>query len=61
MMLGNRLERYQWLLSNTIEEEAGLQARAIQFWTPGMPMVYYNGLLAQLNDFQVAIPELHQT
>ena len=30
-----------------------LLARAIQFFTPGMPMVYYNGLLAGTNDFKV--------
>ena len=30
-----------------------LLARAIQFFTPGMPMVYYNGLLAGTNDFRV--------
>ena len=27
-----------------------LLARAIQFWTPGIPMVYYVGLLAGKND-----------
>lgn len=27
-----------------------LLARAIQFWTPGIPMVYYVGLLAGRND-----------
>ena len=32
-----------------------LLARAIQFFTPGMPMVYYNGLLAGTNDFRVRL------
>ena len=30
-----------------------LLARAIQFFTPGIPMVYYVGLLAGSNDFEV--------
>ena len=30
-----------------------LMARAIQFWTPGIPMVYYVGLLAGRNDHKV--------
>lgn len=32
-----------------------LLARAIQFWTPGVPMVYYVGLLAGKNDFEVGL------
>ena len=47
----------RWLLwfalADWLQRIAALQARAIQFFTPGMPMVYYNGLLAQLNDFKV--------
>ncbi len=35
-----------------------MQARAIQFFTPGMPMVYYNGLLAGLNDFKVIVSSI---
>lgn len=30
--------------------QAYLLARAIQFWTPGVPMVYYVGLFAGAND-----------
>ena len=30
-----------------------LLARAIQFFTPGIPMVYYVGLFAGLNDYDV--------
>lgn len=30
-----------------------LMARAIQFFTPGIPMIYYVGLLAGENDLQV--------
>ena len=30
-----------------------LLARAIQFFTPGLPMVYYVGLLAGRNDHEV--------
>lgn len=30
-----------------------LMARAIQFFTPGLPMVYYVGLLAGRNDHEV--------
>jgi len=30
-----------------------LLARAIQFFTPGMPMIYYNGLLAGENDMKL--------
>jgi len=30
--------------------KAYLLARAIQFWTPGVPMVYYVGMLAGVND-----------
>lgn len=33
-----------------------LLARAIQFWTPGIPMVYYVGLLAGRNDLKVRLP-----
>jgi sucrose phosphorylase len=33
-----------------------LMARAIQFWTPGIPMVYYVGLLAGRNDHKVRHP-----
>lgn len=33
-----------------------LLARAIQFFTPGIPMVYYVGLFAGLNDYDVSIP-----
>ena len=33
-------------------DDAYLQARAIQFFTPGIPQVYYVGLLAGSNDFQ---------
>lgn len=31
-----------------------LLARAIQFFTPGLPMVYYVGLLAGRNDHEVS-------
>ncbi|KAK9815406.1 hypothetical protein WJX72_003171 [[Myrmecia] bisecta] len=34
-----------------------LLARAIQFFTPGIPMVYYVGLLAGLNDFEAVEAE----
>ena len=33
--------------------QAYLLARAIQFWTPGVPMVYYVGLFAGANDYEV--------
>ena len=33
-----------------------LLARAIQFFTPGIPMVYYVGLFAGLNDYDVSLP-----
>ena len=32
-----------------------LLARAIQFFTPGIPMVYYVGLFAGLNDYDVSL------
>lgn len=32
------------------DDEAYLSARAIQFFTPGIPMVYYMGMLAGIND-----------
>lgn len=32
-----------------------LLARAIQFFTPGIPMVYYVGLFAGLNDYDVGL------
>ncbi|WP_439861210.1 sucrose phosphorylase [Pseudomonas sp. MBLB4136] len=35
-------------------EEAYIAARAIQFFTPGIPQVYYVGLLAGCNDFELA-------
>ena len=34
------------------DDDAYLAARAIQFFTPGVPQVYYVGLLAGENDFQ---------
>ena len=36
-----------------------LMARAIQFWTPGIPMVYYVGLLAGRNDHKVSRVSKH--
>jgi sucrose phosphorylase len=33
-------------------DEAYLLARAIQFFTPGIPLVYYVGLLAGANDIE---------
>lgn len=38
------------------QDRAYLMARAIQFFTPGIPMVYYVGLFAGSNDFQVCSP-----
>lgn len=35
--------------------QAYLLARAIQFWTPGVPMVYYVGLFAGANDEAVRL------
>lgn len=35
-----------------------LLARAIQFFTPGIPMVYYVGLFAGLNDYDVSLSTL---
>lgn len=35
-----------------------LLARAIQFFTPGIPMVYYVGLFAGLNDYDVSSSQL---
>jgi sucrose phosphorylase len=34
-----------------------LLARAIQFFTPGIPMVYYVGLFAGLNDYDVSVTD----
>ena len=34
------------------DDEAYLLARAIQFFTPGIPLVYYVGLLAGANDIE---------
>ncbi len=34
-----------------------LLARAIQFFTPGIPMVYYVGLFAGLNDYDVSMAD----
>ena len=34
------------------EDEPYLLARAIQFFTPGIPLVYYVGLLAGANDIE---------
>jgi len=34
------------------DDDAYLAARAIQFFTPGIPQVYYVGLLAGVNDFE---------
>ena len=36
-----------------------LMARVIQFFTPGIPMIYYIGLLAGENDLQVPPPPPH--
>ncbi|WP_339079789.1 sucrose phosphorylase [Pseudomonas sp. TMP9] len=41
---------YEALLRN---DEAYIAARAIQFFTPGIPQVYYVGLLAGCNDFEL--------
>ncbi|MGL5809627.1 MAG: sucrose phosphorylase [Nocardioides sp.] len=35
------------------DDDAYLSARAIQFWTPGIPQVYYVGLLAGRNDMEL--------
>ena len=35
-----------------------LLARAIQFFVPGIPMVYYVGLFAGLNDYDVSLGAL---
>ncbi|UTW08849.1 sucrose phosphorylase [Pseudomonas benzenivorans] len=42
---------YEALMRN---DEAYIAARAIQFFTPGIPQVYYVGLLAGCNDFELA-------
>lgn len=42
---------YEALIRN---DEAYIAARAIQFFTPGIPQVYYVGLLAGCNDFELA-------
>ncbi|HHV75195.1 MAG TPA: sucrose phosphorylase [Thermoanaerobacterium sp.] len=34
------------------DDDAYLAARAIQFFTPGIPQIYYVGLLAGVNDFE---------
>lgn len=39
-----------WFSAIKENPKAYLLARAIQFWTPGVPMVYYVGLLAGVND-----------
>ena len=41
---------YEALLRN---DDAYIAARAIQFFTPGIPQVYYVGLLAGCNDFEL--------
>ncbi len=35
------------------DENVYLLARAIQFFTPGIPMVYYMGMLAGVNDLEL--------
>lgn len=40
-------------------DDAYIAARAIQFYTPGIPQVYYVGLLAGKNDIQLAEETLH--
>lgn len=35
------------------DDEKYLTARAIQFFTPGIPMVYYMGMLAGVNDYEL--------
>jgi len=42
---------YEAMMRN---DEAYVAARAIQFFTPGIPQVYYVGLLAGCNDFELA-------
>lgn len=42
---------YEALIRN---DDAYIAARAIQFFTPGIPQVYYVGLLAGCNDFDLA-------
>ena len=37
------------------QDRVYLMARAIQFFTPGIPMVYYVGLFAGSNDFKVSL------
>lgn len=46
---------FKGFINDITKEHCFVQARAIQFFTPGMPMVYYNGLLAGLNDFKVTL------
>ena len=55
---GSRLTPVCWLCAQYYSALEGnprhyLMARAIQFWTPGIPMVYYVGLLAGRNDHKV--------
>jgi sucrose phosphorylase len=35
------------------DDDRYLLARALQFWTPGIPQVYYVGLLAGVNDMDL--------
>ena len=35
------------------DDDRYLLARALQFWTPGIPQVYYVGLLAGTNDMDL--------
>lgn len=42
------------------DEDAYLMARAIQFFAPGVPQVYYNGLLCAKNDLAFVSQEDHR-
>lgn len=52
MLCGTTLRR------RLFDPQAYLLARAIQFWTPGVPVIYYIGLFAGANDMAVRADEL---
>ena len=53
---GKKLRQYQipstYYSALNCDDNAYLLARAVQFFTPGIPQVYYVGLLAGKNDIE---------
>jgi sucrose phosphorylase len=51
--LGSQIPDQDGEIKNPQQDEWYILARAIQFFTPGIPLVYYVGLLAGENDFEL--------